>query len=176
MINKAIIFATKAHDGQFRKATKTPYILHPLECAVITASMTNDPEMIAAALLHDTVEDCGVTVEQIKSEFSERVAQFVASETEDKSKTWAQRKQATIDRLKDASKEECILVLADKLSNLRSIARDYKVLGEELWNRFHEKRKEKIGWYYCSIGKELGILKEYEEYQEYMALLEQVFS
>ena len=176
MINKAIIFATKAHAGQFRKASDKPYILHPLECAVITSAMTSDQEMIAAALLHDTVEDCGVTVEQLKDEFSERVAMLVAKESEDKTKTWLERKQTTINRLKDASKEECILVLADKLSNLRSIARDYPVFGEELWNRFHAKNKERIGWYYCSVGKELGCLKEFEEYHEYMALLEQVFS
>ena len=55
MVSKAIVFATKAHEGQFRKATKIPYILHPMECAVIISGMTTDEEMIAAALLHDTV-------------------------------------------------------------------------------------------------------------------------
>ena len=176
MLNKAIIFATNAHAGQFRKATRIPYIIHPLECAVITASMTDDMEMVVAAVLHDTVEDCeGVTIDKIEELFGTRVASFVSKESEDKTKTWQERKQATIDHLQTATKEECILVLADKLSNLRSIARDYKVLKEDLWNRFHEKRKERIAWYYRSIGDKLACLYAYPQYQEYLSLLEEVF-
>ena len=176
MINKAIIFATKAHEGQMRKATSIPYILHPMECATIVSAMTEDMEMVAAALLHDTVEDCeGVTVERIQEEFGERIAHFVKSETEDKSKTWRERKQATIDHTRIATREECILLLADKLSNLRSIARDYEVFGDELWNRFNEKRKECIAWYYKSIGEAMACLQEYPQYHEYQMLVKQVF-
>lgn len=175
MVSKAIVFATKAHEGQFRKATKIPYILHPMECAVIISGMTTDEEMIAAALLHDTVEDCDVTIEDIRREFGSRVAQFVARESEDKSKSWQERKQATIDQLSSHTKEECMLVLADKLSNIRSIARDYKELGETLWDRFHEKRKERIGWYYKSIAEKLTCLSEYEQYAEYCRLVEHIF-
>lgn len=176
MVSKAVMFATKAHEGQVRKATKIPYILHPLECAVIVSAMTMDEEMIAAALLHDTVEDCeGVTVELIRKEFGDRVARFVAGESEDKSKSWLERKQATIDHLQHADMEECILVLADKLSNIRSIVRDYKVFGEDLWERFNEKHKEKIGWYYRSIGEAMECLCEYAEYQEYIKLVNEVF-
>lgn len=175
MVSKAIVFATKAHEGQFRKATKIPYILHPMECAVIISGMTTDEEMIAAALLHDTVEDCDVTIEDIRREFGSRVAQFVARESEDKSKSWQERKQTTIDQLSSHTKEECMLVLADKLSNIRSIARDYKELGEALWDRFHEKRKERIGWYYKSIAGKLTCLSDYEQYAEYCRLVEQIF-
>ena len=176
MINKAIIFATKAHEGQMRKATNIPYILHPLECAVIVSAMTEDKEMVVAALLHDTVEDCeGVTIDTIREEFGERVACFVKGETEDKSKSWRERKQATINHIKTASVEECILLLADKLSNLRSIARDYEVLGDDLWNRFNEKRKECIAWYYRSIGEAMACLNEYPQYGEYQMLVKQVF-
>ena len=175
MVSKAIVFATKAHEGQFRKATKIPYILHPMECAVIISGMTTDEEMIAAALLHDTVEDCDVTIEDIRREFGSRVAQFVARESEDKSKSWQERKQTTIDQMSSHTKEECMLVLEDKLSNIRSITRDYKALGEALWNRFHEKRKERIGWYYKSIAEKLTCLSEYEQYAEYCRLVEQIF-
>ena len=175
MVSKAIVFATKAHEGQFRKATKIPYILHPMECAVIISGMTTDEEMIAAALLHDTVEDCDVTIEDIRREFGSRVAQFVARESEDKSKSWQERKQTTIDQLSSHTKEECMLVLADKLSNIRSITRDYKELGEALWDGYHEKRKERIGWYYKSIAEKLTCLSEYEQYAEYCRLVEQIF-
>ena len=64
MINKAIEFATKAHEGQYRKGTKRPYIVHPIEVGDIVAAMTKDEEVISAAVLHDTIEDCaGVTQE-----------------------------------------------------------------------------------------------------------------
>jgi (p)ppGpp synthase/HD superfamily hydrolase len=176
MLNEAILFATKAHAGQVRKATNIPYIVHPLECVVIVSAITTDEEMMAAAVLHDTVEDCeGVTLEMIREQFGARVAAYVAQESEDKSKTWQERKQATVDHLQNATEDVCILVLADKLSNLRSIARDYKVFGEDLWNRFNEKRKERIGWYYRSVGEALTCLRDYDAYKEYQELLVEVF-
>ena len=67
MVEEARSFAEKAHEGQFRKGTKRPYIVHPLEVAKIVSTMTDDEEIISAALLHDTLEDCRqVTKEQIK--------------------------------------------------------------------------------------------------------------
>ncbi len=152
MIERAIAFATRAHEGQFRKGTTRPYIVHPLEVGEIVASMTDDEEIISAAILHDTIEDCeGVTEEKISNEFTERVAHLVIQESEDKSKTWMERKGATIAHLKEAPKEVQMIGLADKLSNMRDIDRDYPVCGEELWNRFRMKDKKMIGWYYKGI-------------------------
>ena len=98
MIDKAREFATKAHDGQFRKGTKRPYIVHPIEVGDIVSTMTTDEEVISAAILHDTIEDCeGVTEKMLAELFSERVAGMVAQESEDKSRTWMERKNATIE-------------------------------------------------------------------------------
>lgn len=70
MVARAIAFATKAHEGQFRKGTKRPYIVHPLEVGEIVATLTFDEEIISAALLHDTIEDCqGITREVLAQEF-----------------------------------------------------------------------------------------------------------
>ena len=81
MINKAIEFATRAHAGQFRKGTSRPYIVHPIEVGDIVSTMTKDEEIISAAVLHDTIEDCaGVSRELLAEEFSERVAGIVAQE------------------------------------------------------------------------------------------------
>ena len=100
MVARAIAFATKAHEGQFRKGTKRPYIVHPLEVGEIVATLTFDEEIISAALLHDTIEDCqGITREVLAQEFSEHVAELVAQESEDKSKTWLERKSHTIEHL-----------------------------------------------------------------------------
>ena len=140
MLQRAIAFATKAHDGQLRKGTMRPYILHPLEVGVIVARMTEDEEVISAAILHDTIEDCeGVDANVLKEMFSARVAGIVSQESEDKSKTWMERKSATIERLKTAPIEVQMIGLADKLSNMRDIDRDYPVCWEELWNIFHLK-------------------------------------
>ena len=84
MINKAIEFATRAHAGQFRKGTRRPYIVHPIEVGDIVSTMTKDEEIISAAVLHDTIEDCaGVSRELLAEEFSERVAGIVAQEIQD---------------------------------------------------------------------------------------------
>ena len=86
MIDKAMEFAVKAHDGQFRKGSKRPYIVHPIEVADIVTYITQDKEVISAALLHDTIEDCkGITRDIIAREFGEKVASLVAAESEDKS-------------------------------------------------------------------------------------------
>ena len=99
MIEEARNFAEKAHEGQFRKGTKRPYIVHPQEVAKIAATMTDEEEIISAAWLHDTLEDCRqVTKEQIREAFGERVLELVEQESEDKSKTWTERKGATIRR------------------------------------------------------------------------------
>ena len=74
MIEEAAAFAAQAHHGTFRKGTQIPYITHPMEAAVIVSGFTDDPEMIAAALLHDVVEDTGVTEEEIRERFGSRVA------------------------------------------------------------------------------------------------------
>ena len=177
MINKAIIFATQAHEGQVRKGTDRPYILHPLEVGEIISTMTEDVEIICAAILHDTIEDCEeITREIICREFGERVAGLVQQESEDKSKTWMERKSHTIERLKVATHEVQMISLADKLSNMRDINRDYPECGEALWNRFRMKDKQVIGWYYKSIRDVLAdSMKDEKTYQEYCELIEKNF-
>lgn len=177
MIDKAIAFATQAHEGQVRKGTSRPFILHPLEVGKIVASMTDDEEVISAAILHDTIEDCdGVTQEMLHEEFTERVASLVAQESEDKSKTWMERKSATIAHLKVAPREIQMIGLADKLSNMRDIDRDYPECGEELWNRFRMKDKNVIGWYYKSICESLeDAMEGTAAYREYCDLVEKNF-
>ncbi|MBO5221836.1 MAG: bifunctional (p)ppGpp synthetase/guanosine-3',5'-bis(diphosphate) 3'-pyrophosphohydrolase [Clostridia bacterium] len=74
ILNKAIVFATNVHSGQFRKSTDIPYILHPLEEAAIVGTMTTDDEILAAAVLHDVVEDTDTTVERVRELFGDRTA------------------------------------------------------------------------------------------------------
>lgn len=181
VLDNAIIFAVNAHRGQFRKGSNAPYILHPMEAAAIVGSMTEDDEVIAAAVLHDTVEDTDATIEEIRERFGSRVAELVAEESENKredlpaASTWKIRKEETLALLKTAPKEVKMLTLGDKLSNIRSICRDYETLGDALWQRFNQKDKNEHGWYYKSIADCLSDLCEYPAYKEYAYLVEKVF-
>lgn len=177
MVEEARAFAEKAHEGQFRKGTRRPYIVHPVEVAEIVATMTQDEEVISAALLHDTIEDCtGVTEELLSSLFGERVASLVAGESEDKSKSWEVRKSTTIRHLKNASRDLQMIGLADKLSNMRDINRDYPVVGESLWLRFRMQSRQAIGWYYKGIKEALQDgFGGMEAFEEYCGLVEKYF-
>ena len=156
-IEKAIIFATKAHAGTCRKGKDKPYILHPIETMETVMRFTEDEDVLAAAVLHDTVEDTAVTAERLEKEFGPRVAALVASVSEDKKRdrssesTWKERKQETISQLRNASYETKLICLGDKLSNLREMENDYADIDDALWERFNQKDKAMHAWYYRSI-------------------------
>ncbi|MBR5507118.1 MAG: bifunctional (p)ppGpp synthetase/guanosine-3',5'-bis(diphosphate) 3'-pyrophosphohydrolase [Clostridia bacterium] len=177
-LNRAIIFATEKHREQVRKGTTIPYILHPLEVLQILYSMRAETNVMIAGVLHDTVEDTDTSLEEIKEIFGEDVATLIASNSEDKSKTWDERKQHTISDLKNADKRVKMLIMADKLSNIRSIAYDYKNIGDELWKRFNAP-KEKQAWYYGGVQDSLYDMQFYPEcsdlYWEFVGLYKDVF-
>lgn len=176
MLERAVAFAREAHEGQVRKGTARPFIVHPLEVLDILKTMTEDEEILCAGVLHDTIEDCrNVTKEILEENFGRRVANMVAKESEDKSKTWMERKSTTIEKLKSAPKEICMIALADKLSNIRDIARDYPVVGEELWQRFRMKDKKIIGWYYRGVRDSLKRMAGYDAFQEYSGHVDAIF-
>ena len=184
MIEEAIEFAANAHAGTTRKGKKRPFILHPIEAMLIVADVTDDEEVIAAAVLHDTIEDTKKERSEIAEKFGERVASLVDSESENKrahlsaESTWKVRKQETIDHLRTAERDVKLICLGDKLSNLREMARDYKNIREALWERFNQKDKRMHEWYYRSI---LEILEaEFSEcpeiIEEYRTLMQTLFS
>lgn len=183
IFDEAIIFAAKAHSGMYRKNSKVPYILHPMEAATIAGTMTDDIEIIISALLHDTVEDTPVTLEEIEDKFGSRVADLVKSETEDKranlppGETWQVRKEESLEILKNTDDLGVkILWLSDKLSNMRSFYRKYKKCGNALWQDFNQKDPDKQFWYYNTIADILSDLKEFEAWQEYKLLINRVFN
>lgn len=181
LLDRAIIFAVKAHSGTERRGKGYPYIVHPMEAVEIVATMTGDQELLAAAMLHDTVEDTDVTVEQIQAEFGERVASIVAEESDEmpegisEEDSWHGRKQAAMDRLSRASLDAKIVALGDKLSNMRAIARDYAIQGDNLWNLFHAKDPKDHEWHYRGLAAALSELGDTLAYQEFERLIDQVF-
>ncbi|MGN0158515.1 MAG: HD domain-containing protein [Brotaphodocola sp.] len=175
MIRRAAKFAAKAHEGTFRKGTQIPYIFHPMEVAQITAMITDDPEIIAAAYLHDVLEDTNVTAEELEKVFGSRVLYLVQQKTEDKTLPWNERKAATIRHLFSADRDVKILTLADKLSNMRASARDYMAIGEDFWKRFNEKRRESHQWYAKGVIEGLEELSSLPEYKELCRLYKFIY-
>ena len=182
LLDKAIIFATKAHSGARRMGTNVPYIVHPIEAAAIVSATTDDEEVIAAAVLHDVIEDTDATEDDLYARFGRRITELVLNESEDKRRTlpaaltWKTRKQETITFLEtEADRDAKMLALADKLSNLRAIHRDQCIIGDKIWERFNEKNKEMHAWMYRSIAKALEELKDHPTWQEYNRLVTEVF-
>ena len=181
LLDRAIVFAVHAHAGTERRGKGFPYIVHPMEAVEIVATMTKDQELLAAAVLHDTVEDTDTTVEQIRTEFGDRIASLVASESDivvdglNEEDSWHARKQAAIDRLARASHDAKMVALGDKLSNMRAIARDYTRQGDTLWNLFHVKDPKEHEWHYRGLADSLRELQETFAYQEFEQLINQVF-
>jgi hypothetical protein len=182
LVNKAIVFAANAHNGDVRKGSRLPYILHPMEAATIAATITDDEEVIAAAALHDVIEDTDVKAARIQIEFGERVLKLVQSDSEDKrpelppAETWQERKQETINYLKSiATTEERIVALADKLSNIRACHRDHQRLGDAMWEKFNMSDKEMQGWYYKSIRDALSGLQDTDAWKELDKLVTRIF-
>ncbi len=182
LLDRAIIFAVKAHHNTERRGKGFPYIVHPMEAVEIVATITPDQELLAAAALHDTVEDTDVTVEQLRAEFGERIASLVASESDEmpegvsEEDSWHDRKQAAINRLEAASHDAKIVALGDKLSNMRAIARDYKVKGDALWSIFHVKDKASHEWHYRGLASSLSELSDTFAYRELVRLIDEVFA
>ena len=182
LVSEAIVFAVHAHDGMRRKKSTAPYVLHPMEAAVIVGTMTDDQEVIAAAALHDVVEDAGVSIAEIEEKFGKRVRDLVGSETEDKradlppADTWRIRKEETLAALKNTDDLSVLMVwLGDKLANMRSIHRDWKVEGDAMWQRFNQKDVREQAWYYTSIINLTERLSHTSAWIEYKALTERVF-
>lgn len=182
LFDRALKFAIDKHSGQVRKMANSPYILHPMEVATIVGTMSNKPELLAAAVLHDTVEDTDATPQEIETLFGHRVAMIVFTETEDKrpdispEDSWKIRKQETLAILENTRDLDVkMLWLGDKLSNMRSFYREYMVSGNALWNHFHQKDPAQQKWYYDHILRALAVLKDYPAYQEFAELTARVF-
>ncbi len=186
LLDRAIVFAVQAHHNSERRGKGFPYIVHPMEAVEIVATITPDQELLAAAALHDTIEDTDVTVEQLRAEFGDRIANLVHAESdqingelfngENEEETWHARKQAAIDRLAKAPHDAKIVALGDKLSNMRAIWRDYQVKGDELWKIFHCSDKAAHEWHYRGLAASLKELEDTFAYQEFVRLIDEVFS
>lgn len=178
MKEKAKEFATKAHSGQKRKNSNADYITHPIRVAERLEKEGFSEELVCAGYLHDVVEDTIYEIDDIEKHFGPTVASLVAAHTEDKSKSWKERKQHTIDTMKHADKEVKYLIVADKLDNLLGLEIDLKEQGPVIWENFNAGFQEQK-WYNESIAKVMRHgLKENEipaYFDEFERVVERVF-
>ncbi len=146
------MFATDKHKKQTRKGNDIPYIYHPMEVLQILTEMGCDEDVKIAGVLHDTVEDTDATIDDIKTAFGDNVASLVGGHTEDKSKTWVERKTEDLNSLKMGNIGLKALVFADKLSNILSLYDDYMDLGDKVYDKFNAN-KDMQAWYYGELLK-----------------------
>lgn len=178
---KALCFAAIAHLGSFRKGNRIPYIEHPMETMMLVSQMTDDAEVIAAAALHDVIEDTKYTAEDIRECFGSRVMDLVLMESEDKRRgqpknvTWKIRKTENLKREKNAPVEAKMIMLADKVSNMRATLQDFRRGGHSIWLKFNMPDEHEQAWYYKSVAHVLSDLSDYDIYKEYIQMLDIVF-
>ena len=181
MINKAIIFATKHHDGVCRKGKTYPYIIHPLEVMGIIASITEDKDIICAGALHDLIEDTDITYEEIKNEFNERIANIVAHESQNllpgyrADMSWKELRELQSNCLKKETIEVKIVALGDKLSNIKAIYNDKLKMGDEVWNLFREKDPRLHKWRFFKLLDCFDELKDTLAFEEFSYYVNKTF-
>lgn len=154
LVDKAIGFAAQAHDGQRRKRGNMPVIAHPFGVAMLLLAMDCDEITIVAALLHDTIEDTSVSLDDIRGEFGEDVAAIVAACTEPQGEKWEIRKQAAIARYRDAQLRVKLVGAADKYHNLYHLNRSKQKYGEAMWKGFSRGERQQA-WYYRTVSTSL---------------------
>jgi (p)ppGpp synthase/HD superfamily hydrolase len=156
-VDDAFLFAADKHRAQLRKGAGVPYLTHLMAVAACVGEHGGSEDQVIAALLHDVIEDQGVTRDEIATRFGDDVATIVAACTdawERPKPPWRARKEAHLAHLRDASVTVKLVVVSDKLHNARSILRDLRTIGPRVWTRFTASRTEMI-WYLRSMAQSL---------------------
>jgi (p)ppGpp synthase/HD superfamily hydrolase len=157
-LEEAFAFAAEKHRAQVRKGTGVPYLTHLMAVAATVGDHGGDESQVIAALLHDIVEDQGVSFEEIAARFGPAVAEIVAACTDATSRpkpSWRERKERHVTHLRGAPAAVKLVVVSDKLHNAQSIVRDHRTLGPEVWRRFSAPRADSI-WYYRAMADALA--------------------
>jgi (p)ppGpp synthase/HD superfamily hydrolase len=145
--NDAALDATDALAADTPNARPIPYIVHPLEVGFIVSRYSSSPEFIAAAILHDTVEDCDYTITQLEKDFGPEVKELVSRLSEDKSiKDWSERKQENLKRLRE-NRDALFIKSADALANMNSLIEAIREEGPEVWSRFNAGKAQKLAYF-----------------------------
>ena len=147
---KAINTAAWAHRDHVRKGTDIPYVSHVFGVMHLVSQVTDDEDVLIAALFHDILEDVPeeYSAERMGEEFGDRVVELVGGVTKDSSlSSWQDRSDAYLAHLREADDGSVLISAADKLHNLLSIHADLDALGDELWGPFNSGKERQLWWY-----------------------------
>jgi GTP pyrophosphokinase len=150
----ALAYASALHRGQVRKSAGVPYVAHLLAVTAMVLEAGADEDVAIAALLHDAVEDQGVSLPELATRFGDRVASIVGecTDTDETPKPpWRPRKEAYLAHLETASTDALLVTAADKLHNARTTLADLRASGPSTWTRFNAGPDEQV-WYYRSVS------------------------
>jgi (p)ppGpp synthase/HD superfamily hydrolase len=173
LIEKADQLAARAHEGQMRKDGNVPYIMHPRAVAAILKAYGFSDTVVAAALVHDTVEDTSVTIDDVRRELGDDVARLVEPVTHDDTLSWEEKKQKYIDTVRAASVEVKAISTADKIHNAQSFISGYEAQGKEMWSHFNRPREKKL-WFEEAMLKMLQETWHHPLVDEYAVLVEKM--
>lgn len=146
ILEKALRLSALAHKNQTRKGTPVPYIIHPVMVAHLLQKYGASDTVIAAALVHDVLEDTPITLDELRSELGEDIAHIVELLSEDKSLPWKERKNAYKENVRTGGEDVQVVSLGDKVHNLASLLDEYEERGEELWSVFNASKEDKL-WF-----------------------------
>lgn len=174
--SEALDYATMKHAGQYRKASNTPYIVHPINVAKLLKENNCKDEVIIAGLLHDVVEDTPTPINEIESKFGKTVAGLVASVTEKgEGMSWDQRLAAYMNRVEHSTPDTKMICAADKIDNMNSLS-DCLKNGINIFEKMSagkDKQINKFNYVLERIGSELTP-KMQETYKNALANLMQL--
>ena len=188
LTRKAKEFAYARHEGQTRKGNNDPFTSHLDKVVEIILTLTNDEEVIAAAWLHDVVEDTNTSLKEIYDLFGDRVGKFVELESEDKRPeinerdSWKDRKEEQIKELQNTSDEDSdvfMIALSDKLANTKDMLEAKKIEGLSFLNKFNNSNPKDQYWYYKSFADIIGEksnLSDTEAYKKYIQVIDELFT
>jgi (p)ppGpp synthase/HD superfamily hydrolase len=173
LLEKAHRLMLKAHGQQVRKTDGSPYVIHPMMVAKKLARLNFPDEVIAAAMIHDILEDTDITEQQLRQELGDEVVDIILPLSEDKKLEWEDRKKEYIHDVKNGSASTKAVSIADKIHNLESIIETHKTMGSDIWTKFNRNKEQKM-WFEREMLKAFQESWDHPMIAEYEKLLRQV--
>lgn len=171
IIENAAAIAVRAHRDQTRKNDDTPYAMHPISVALTLARHGFPDTVIAAALVHDVLEDTDFPAEEIREAIGDVAFSIVTSVTNDPDLPWEEQRMKYVETVRNASPEAKAVSAADKIANMKNLLAAYALEGPSLWTKFNRGKDKKL-WFEESM---LAMLKETWDHplvDEYATLVE----
>ncbi|MBP7770780.1 MAG: bifunctional (p)ppGpp synthetase/guanosine-3',5'-bis(diphosphate) 3'-pyrophosphohydrolase [Candidatus Pacebacteria bacterium] len=172
LIEKAIRMATSAHEGQMRK-DGPPYIIHPVAVSLMLARHGFAEAVIAAALVHDVLEDTPVTADEMREELGQEVLGLVQTVSYDKTLSWEDQRIKYVEAVRAGSDGAKAISVADKIHNAESLLMGYQKEGKTMWSHFNRSRDKKL-WFEEEMLKMLRESWHHPLVKEYAVLVEKL--